>query len=339
MRALIVTPPQPLATGNRATADRHGRGLQTLGWAVKVAEPATPEALAREVAAFAPDVLYLLHAYRTGNLWLRVPEASRIPAAVLLTGTDIHGGLDSPDEGGIIRQVLLRAAVILTQNRLTYQRLKRDRSPLFSRLRHLPPGIVLGSVPYPLRRLHGIPSEEVLFLHPAGIRPVKGNLELLHLFDAVAAKRSGFRLAFCGPVLEEEYGRRFHKELGQRPWASHLGTVPPEAIPSALRETDVIVNNSLSEGLPNALLEAVAVGRPVLARDIVGNAAVVEDGINGLLFRSADEFSAHALSLIDRPELRSRLCRPDADRFSPAEEARRLDALLRGLSPVVFPDE
>ena len=49
----------------------------------------------------------------------------------------------------------------------------------------------------------------------------------------------------------------------------------------------VVVNSSRSEGMSQALLEAMTLQVPVLARDIPGNRAIVQDGVTGLLFSDA----------------------------------------------------
>jgi glycosyltransferase involved in cell wall biosynthesis len=103
---------------------------------------------------------------------------------------------------------------------------------------------------------------------------------------------------------------------------------------AALREADVILNNSSCEGLSNVLVEASVLGRPLLVRNIPGNAAVVEEGVNGLLFEGAADFAEQALALIASADLRQRLSQPSAKRFDPAEEARALEDIYRKiLSP------
>ena len=81
---------------------------------------------------------------------------------------------------------------------------------------------------------------------------------------------------------------------------------------------DVILNNSVSEGLPNALLEATALGLPILARNIPGNAAVVESGGNGLLYDDAAGFLESAVRLLNDPDLRRSLSHPQPERYAPA---------------------
>ena len=100
-------------------------------------------------------------------------------------------------------------------------------------------------------------------------------------------------------------------------------------MPSLMCQVDVIVNNSSSEGLSNALVEAAVLGRPVVARDIPGNAAVITDGDNGLLYRDAAGFQAAIRRLQDDPTLAAALSRPAPERFAPAQELATLETLCR----------
>ena len=55
-----------------------------------------------------------------------------------------------------------------------------------------------------------------------------------------------------------------------------------------LAETDCVVLPSYREGTPRSLLEAAAMGIPVIASDAVGCREVVDDGVTGLLCRVKD---------------------------------------------------
>lgn len=105
---------------------------------------------------------------------------------------------------------------------------------------------------------------------------------------------------------------------------------------SAYESADVALNTSFAEGLSNAILEAIAAGRPILASDIPGNRGPVR-GLNGdrpagLLFdpRNAEHFVGQALRLIDDPEERIALVRSGRARAAkwptPEDEA---DGLIR----------
>jgi glycosyltransferase involved in cell wall biosynthesis len=322
----MVIPRQDRVTGNWITAARLQQGLEARGHAVSVCETdGAPRPIAAAVAAFHPELVLLLHAWRSGRPWLE--SGAALPYAVLLTGTDVHAGMTDPAQAPVIETVLQRAAAILSQNHLTVVALRRARPALAARIHHLPAGVLLGSTPFPLRERLAAAPDELLLLCPAGIRPVKGVLELLSMCDPLAGEGRRLRLACCGPILEADYGRRFLEAVAARPWAAYLGSIPPEAMPAALCQADVIINNSSSEGLSNALAEAAALGRPIVARDIPGNAAVVVDGGNGLLYRDANGFRSAIRRLQDEPALAEALSHPDPERFAAERESATLEAL------------
>ena len=138
------------------------------------------------------------------------------------------------------------------------------------------------------------------------------------------------RLLYVGPVLDPLEGEALRAEIARRPWAHHLGAVPHPQMRWLLEAADVVINASAAEGgMANSVLEAMAVGRAVLASDIEGHRSLVEDGITGLLFRTEEELEAGARRLIDQPGLRRALGHAGQDklrRLYPPE--RELDDYL-----------
>jgi len=199
------------------------------------------------------------------------------------------------------------------------------------KLQTLPPGIRLGEESYPLREKLQLGKHTPLFLHPAGIRPVKGNLELLLMCDPIAEQQPNFNLVFCGPILDEDYTASFFDTLDDRPWAHYLGEIPKMAMADCMRQADVILNNSRSEGVSNALVEAASLGRPILACDIIGNRAVVQHGKNGLLYYGQEQFIKQALQLLRDLKLRNRLTKPNMSGYSADREGQLLAAILTQL--------
>ena len=333
MRILIVVPEQDRISGNWVTATRFQQGLSAHGQQVIVEETGLkpePRFLER-IQAFAPDVTILLHAYRSGKPWLKATADRRLPTVVLLTGTDINHGLENPQQQDVINRILRQSELVLLQNPLLAKAFSSSYPEHSINLRELPPGIRLGKEEYHLRDRHQLAKDATLFLCPAGLRSVKGPLELLELFDQVSTHSSDVQLAFCGPIIEEEYSQRFLSALETRPWAHYLGAIPTQAMASAMREADVVVNNSQTEGLANSLLEAATLGIPILAHKIPGNIAVVQHETNGLLYTSQEEFVVYSIQLLNR-ERRQQLSSPEPDRYDPDKEAL---ALLRFLQQAV----
>ncbi|MGH0167325.1 UNVERIFIED_CONTAM: hypothetical protein FKN15_004160 [Acipenser sinensis] len=74
-----------------------------------------------------------------------------------------------------------------------------------------------------------------------------------------------------------------------------------------MRRSFALVNSSISEGMSAAVLEAMHLGVPVLARNIPGNAAIVIHEDTGLLFSNPQEFIELSKRLIREPSLRERI--------------------------------
>lgn len=331
MRILIVVPSQNRISGNWVTARRFRLGLEAHGHRVALLDtPLQPvEFFRQQLLDFSPDVTLLLHAYRSGKPWLIATGDLGLPCVVLLTGTDVNCGLDDPQQSEVIRTLLHRAKYVILQNHLIAARLAASHPELTVNLRILRPGITLGTAPYDLRSTHALAEQKTLFLCPAGIRPVKGSLDLVKKFDQVAAGSPDCHLAFCGPILDEDYGRHFLAAIESRPWSSYLGTIPVDAMANAMRGADVILNNSQTEGISNTLLEAASLGMPILASNIPGNAAVVRHDINGLLYDEEVEFVRFARRLNNQDD-RWQLSCPDPQRYDPDSETAELASILLG---------
>ncbi|XP_061527350.1 glycosyltransferase 1 domain-containing protein 1 isoform X3 [Phycodurus eques] len=78
---------------------------------------------------------------------------------------------------------------------------------------------------------------------------------------------------------------------------------------AAMKRCFAVVNSSISEGMSAAILEAMDLGLPVVARDIPGNKAVVQHDITGLLYSSPQEFVRQSQRLLSDHELRRRVIR------------------------------
>lgn len=80
-------------------------------------------------------------------------------------------------------------------------------------------------------------------------------------------------------------------------------------IAAQLAATDIFVLPSYSEGLSNALMEAMASGCACLASDVGGNRFLLQNGVSGLLFPAGDReaLASHIRRLLDDPAKRRHL--------------------------------
>jgi len=306
-RVAMLTPfAFPSPSGNAVTVERIASGLSTRGieprvWDLSGRDAATVE---REVCQWRPALVHAFHAFHAGPLGARVARLLGLPLIVTLTGTDANHDISDAQRGPTVREVLEGAAAITVFHRSIGARVSAARPELAARV-----VVIAQSVSF--RSPDGPPPPRAagsVMLFPAGIRPVKRPLMPLGPLDAVAARHEGFELHYVGPVLDAEEGAKLFLGLAGRPWCRYLGAVPHARMPALLRAADVVLNCSISEGgMSNSVLEALTLGRAVLASDIEGNRALIEDGVSGLLFSDATELAGQAERLLVDGELRARL--------------------------------
>lgn len=119
-----------------------------------------------------------------------------------------------------------------------------------------------------------------------------------------------------------------------------LGSLPHDQVIERLRVADLFVLPSViaedgdRDGIPNVILEAMAMGRPVVSTTVSGIAEAVVDGVTGRLVSPGDAFGLARVvaDLLSSPETRSDMGaagrRRIEERFDVSENARSLEQLL-----------
>ncbi len=314
MRAAILTPFDfPSVRGNAITVGRIARGLSARGVELSVWDlSATPkEQVAVGLQQFRPTLIHAFHAYRAGPFALVCSRSLGLPLVVTITGTDANHDLFDPSRAAAVRSVLDGAAGVTVFHDSMRPKVLEALPGLDAKVIVIPQSVELDAgEPFPLTSRISLPPDPTLFLFPAGTRRVKNPRFPLVPFDDLAARYSGLRLLYAGPLLDPNEGEALFSELAVRSWAAHLGEVPHHQMRSLIEAVDVVINCSISEGgMANSLLEAMCLARPVLASDIDGNRSLVEDGVNGFLFSTPREFREKAERLIVDRALRRRMGR------------------------------
>src|SRR5689334_18153183 len=328
-RIALLTPFGPPAVrGNAVTVARIALGLAERGvdlrvWDLSAATSATIES---EVEAYRPALVHAFHAGRTGPLAVRLAHRVEASLVVTLTGTDANQDLVRVEAAPAIKEVLERADRITVFHQSIHDRVVTVLPGLGRRLIVIAQAVRLpASDVFDLPRDWPLPAWAPLFVFPAGLRAVKNPSFPLAPLGRLVKAIPEIRLLYAGPVLDSIVGRALHEAISTTPWARHVGAVPHAQMASLLSRADVVLNCSVSEGgMANSVLEALSLGRAVLASDIDGNRSLVADGSTGFLFRDAAEFERRAAELTRDPALRERLGRAGSamvtERFSPARE-------------------
>lgn len=124
----------------------------------------------------------------------------------------------------------------------------------------------------------------------AAIRPIKGHKYFLEAAYLILKNASNINFLVVGWYDENsEYFKELQKlleKLGIKDKVMFTGG--RKDIPEMLSIMDICVNSSLNEGFPNAVLEAMTMGKPVVATNSGGTPEAVIDGKTGFLVDSCD---------------------------------------------------
>jgi L-malate glycosyltransferase len=333
-RVALLTPfASPSVRGNAVTVERVARGLRQREVEVRVWDLSTaPEgAVEHQVVQYEPVLIHAFHALRTGPAALRLARRASVPLLVTATGTDVNHDLSDPDTEPVVRRVLEGATAVSVFHESMATAMVTAIPEIAARIVVVPQSVVFEPATghWPVAAaLQRAPGPLVLF--PAGLRAVKQPTLPLERLDGLRAEHPTLELLYVGPILDPAEGEAFVRALAGRSWARHLGAVPHNRMPALLELADVVLNCSLSEGgMANSVLEALALGRAVLASNIAGNRSLVEDGVTGFLFDSPDELAAKADRLLKDPDLRARLGEAGRERVNARFGAdREIDGYL-----------
>ena len=174
------------------------------------------------------------------------------------------------------------------------------------------------------------------FLFLGWLERDKGIFELLEVCAHLARDYS-FSLAIAGKGHAESLARDFIDANGLAGRVQFLGWVQGPDLERALKEADVFVSPSWAEGLPNALVEAMAAGLAVVISAVGNVPDVVRDGVEGLLVSPKDIESLERamIRMLQETNLRGSLAKQAhqaaAEKFAVEPAVAKLDIAIRSV--------
>jgi glycosyltransferase involved in cell wall biosynthesis len=283
------------------------RRLDRRRWNVHVACLRNHGAWLERVAAAAPCVMFPVSSFRRPGALLQLRSfarwcrASRFAVVHTVDITANIFGLPAAAVAGVPVRIGTRRevnpgrkAVPLLMQRAAYAcahvivanaRAAADRLRVEQVAEHkvaiVPNGLDVGC--FTVRRVQA-PVRRVVMV--ANLRPEKGHDVLIDAASHVLRRFHDARFEVVGSGPEHRRLIALANEHGVSHAVSFIGHC--EAVPEQLATADVFVLPSRSEALPNALLEAMAAGLPVVASAVGGILEVLEDGKTGLLVPAGD---------------------------------------------------
>jgi glycosyltransferase involved in cell wall biosynthesis len=133
----------------------------------------------------------------------------------------------------------------------------------------------------------GIPAGRWVVGMVARLTTVKNHALLLRAVRRLTAAGPSVHIVIVGDGPERARLEQLAAELGLAGNVTFTGTLPNRPNPHALFDASALT--SRSEGFPNAVVEAMAARRPVVATDVGGVRDAVTDGVTGLLVPDDDD--------------------------------------------------
>ena len=273
-------------------------------------------------------------------------KLNRTPAAVSIRGNDLDRDVFPPGDFARLEWTLRNASAIASVTR----ELAGKAKSLTGRedVLHLPNAVdhdvfTPGPASGELRRALGIREGESVLGFAGELREKKGLTHLVEALRFVRGKRPAC-LLLIGDVRPSEMPRML-QWLGPGALEEHRVIVTGQLASAAevnrhLRLCDVYLQPSLWDGMPNALLEAMAAGCGVIGSDAGGIPEMITPGVDGIL---VPRYQLHRLGeavmewLDAAPEHRDRIRRAARERvvaaFNFAAERSALQTVLNRLIP------
>jgi len=291
-------------------------------------------ALTRLLRREQPDVVYSFNyennAYARLAGWL-----ARVP--ILITG---ERGVSMSRWQGFLERILVRITecVICNADAIRQDLIQRVGLPGWKIL-VVPNAIEVPRLSPEARRLArskvGVEGDEILIGTVARLDPVK-NLQMM--LDAAAicgARRPVLRFCIVGSGPEEPVLRAAVGAARLESTFLMIGEVTPAT--DILVGFDLFLLTSHTEGLPNAVMEAMAAAIPCLCTDVGGCRELVVQGVTGFLVAPGDAraLADRILDLAGDPVRRAAMGRAGRSRIgedrTPDDLGRRMEAILRRL--------
>ena len=256
----------------------------------------------------------VLHAYflpKAGFVATYAGKYLNIPSVVSIRGNDIERAAFDPSKYSHVMYTLQNASAVTTNA----SELVKKAKAFFEREIHLIPNGVDTEHFQPMLKNTELADTlglgEVPVIGFVGeLRKKKGLTILLSAYTQASRQRP-LALLIIGEVRQGEEKIILDEFMAANPDSKIIATgyIPPKDLPTYYSLIDVFVHPSLRDGLPNAVLEAMACEKAIIATPVGGIKDILENEKTGLSadVNDASMLADKILELMDQPEKRKYL--------------------------------
>ncbi|KAG8597467.1 hypothetical protein GDO81_002290 [Engystomops pustulosus] len=268
-------------TGNSTTAQRIRSHLEAAGHECELRDASavqSPVEVANLISERKFDAGLAIHVFKAGRFLLD----NGIPFGVIFGGTDINEDVKNEEKFWVMGTVLeeARFAVAFTCK-------MKDAAAKYW--------------PQAISKIH---------IQPQGILTtpnVSFDIDTFLQNSEWHERDPSICLVIIGPTVDPVFTSEVRSKLHNIDGVYLVEEIPLADVQALIKRSFAVVNSSLSEGMSAAILEAMDLEVPVLARDIPGNAAIMNHEDTGLIFSNPTEFVKLAKRLMSEPDLKRKI--------------------------------
>ena len=278
----------------------------------------------RDMVALHPDIVHIHGTGLISSALYKAVKTYGIP--VLLT---VHGLLHVEKKNALLKHPSLKHLYqLIVQSRTEFGVLNEadhiivDTEYVANQIKHLHAKKKIANLPWMYIVPQGIQShfltlphvdaETSLILSVGSMSRRKGHLLLIKAFEKVHKVIPSANLVIAGTLTENEYFSQMQREIEKLHLSQcvHIySNIAQETLLTHYQKTSLFALHSQEESQGIALVEAMAVGLPVVSTTVGGILFVVKDGETGLLskYSDVDAFADNLIKLLKNNDLRKQM--------------------------------
>lgn len=217
------------------------------------------------------------------------------------------------------RRILTRVDKVIAHNSVSRRELIAKANLPVANIEIIPHGNYLNTIPKSpspakAREKLKLPLKDPVLLFFGQIKEVKGLDLLLQALPQVITKFPTLRLLIAGKVWKDDftkYANLIKQKNLQNNVDLHIGYILDEDVAAFYRSADLVILPYRRIYQSGVLLMAMSYGLPVMVSNIEGMVEIIQDNINGFIFKTGDveSLSSKIIDVLNEPYRRKRIAK------------------------------
>ncbi len=158
-----------------------------------------------------------------------------------------------------------------------------------------------------LKEQYSIKKNDIVIGEVANLREMKGHIDIIDAIPSIIQKFSNVKFFFAGADSSNGSVEKYAKAKNVDKYIIFAGFC--NNVPEILSIFDIFILPSLWEGLPTSIIEAMAMGLPIIASKVGGIPELIDNGVNGILIepRSPQQIASSIIYLLENRDIAKKM--------------------------------